>query len=78
MSQQQLATALGMHSKGYISRIERGLAAPIKLALEIERLSDGAVSALELVGNEDAELLRDFVARSNGKPGLPATPAGRA
>lgn len=59
LTQAQLAKALGLRSKGYLSVIERGEEpCPLKLALQIEKLSCGTVPALSLVGPEDAKLLR--------------------
>ncbi|MGZ3272407.1 MAG: helix-turn-helix domain-containing protein [Caulobacteraceae bacterium] len=57
LSQQQAAAALGLRSKGYFSRIETGVAVcPLKLALKIEKWSDGAVRAADLCP-DDADLL---------------------
>jgi transcriptional regulator with XRE-family HTH domain len=64
LSQAQFAEALGVCSKGYISRLERGRQAwPLKLALTLENLSEGQVSALTLVDAGDAALLKSFAAR---------------
>lgn len=59
LTQEQLASELGLVSKGYVSRIETGdVRAPIKLALQIERWSGGEVRAVELLSPEDAGLLQ--------------------
>lgn len=58
LSQEQAANELGLGSKGYISSIESGTwRCPLKLALKIERWSDGAVPADGLVSDEDRALL---------------------
>jgi len=55
-SQEDLAKALGLRSKSYISRLERKPgSASLRLALKIERFSDGLVQASTLSG-EAAEL----------------------
>lgn len=57
LTQSELAKHLGLKSKGYVSRIETGAAAcPLKLALKIEKLSGGEVTAASLCP-EAAELL---------------------
>ncbi|MBP6876580.1 MAG: helix-turn-helix transcriptional regulator [Phenylobacterium sp.] len=56
MSQAQLARLLGLNSKGYISCIERRVQrCPLHLALKIERISGGLVTAASL-SPEAAEL----------------------
>lgn len=65
LSQQQVARALGLQSKGSVSDIIRGRhKCPLKLALEIDRWSGGEVPALTLVDAGDAALLRSFAARA--------------
>jgi len=67
LTQEEVAGALGFKrgSKGYFSRLERGLEAwPLRLALQVERWSAGAVTAASLVSPADRDLLADFVARS--------------
>jgi len=55
------AAAVGIKSKGYISRIESGLdPAGLRLAIRIQRFSEGAVPAIDLVTPEDRELLEYF------------------
>lgn len=69
LSQRDVATALGLRSKGYVSDIERGReSCPIKLALQIDDWSNGEVSALSLVDPEDRALLRQFIARAATSP----------
>ena len=63
LSQEQLAAELGK-SKSYVSMLETGGAnggvyAPLRLALQIELWSAGAVPAESLLSPEDAQLLRD-------------------
>jgi transcriptional regulator with XRE-family HTH domain len=49
LTQQQLAEAVGLRSKGYISAIESGReACSLRLALKLERLSDGELKAGDL------------------------------
>jgi transcriptional regulator with XRE-family HTH domain len=58
ISQQQLADALGIRSKGHISNIESGFEpAGLRLALQIEAWSDGVVPADSLLSPADAALL---------------------
>ena len=57
LSQAEFAAALGLRSKSYVSELERGRQKyPLKLALKIEQLSDGAVPAASLCPDA-AELL---------------------
>ena len=61
-SQQQLAAALGLRSKGSISFIESGLRpAGLLVALRIQRLSAGRVLAVDLVAGEERELLASAI-----------------
>ena len=63
-----VASALGLASRGYMSALETGSADwPIKLALEVEVWSRGAVRATELVNASDALLLQAAI--ENGKGG---------
>ena len=50
------AERLGLSSKGYVSDLERGASCSVKVALEIERLSGGRISASSL--HPDVELVR--------------------
>lgn len=82
-TQAQMARDLGLRSKGYLSHIANGREdCPLKLALKIEDLTQGNVTALSLVDAADAELLRRFAARfalASGADILDiATPGGRA
>lgn len=53
----QLASNLGLTSKGHASDIERGAAkCSVRVALELERLSGGSLVASEL--NADVALVR--------------------
>lgn len=64
LSQTQLAQELGLRSKGYISRIEnRTQACPLRLALKIERFTEGQVTARSLCA-EAGELLATAQARA--------------
>jgi transcriptional regulator with XRE-family HTH domain len=58
LTQQQLATAVGLRSKSYISRLETGAGPPasLRLALRIERFSDGLVSASSLCPDAEPDL----------------------
>jgi len=51
------ATALGLKSKGYAFDIEKGAVPSVKVALEIERLSEGRINAADL--NPDVARVRD-------------------
>lgn len=48
LSQEEFARQLGLSSKGHISDIERLNRCSPKIALEIERLSEGRISAAEI------------------------------
>jgi transcriptional regulator with XRE-family HTH domain len=64
---EQLAVELGLKpsSKGFLSRIENGEeACPLRLALGIERWSNGEVLAAEIVTDDDAALLGNALARA--------------
>ncbi len=57
LTQSDLAKLLGLRSKGYVSRIETGATpCPLRLALKIEKLTGGQVTAGSL-SPEAAELL---------------------
>ena len=57
LTQLELARALGLRSKSYISRLETGAGpASLRLALRIEQFSDGQVRAADLCPG-DADLL---------------------
>lgn len=61
LSQDEAAAevGLGSGSKGYFSRIERGLErCPLRLALRFERWSGGKIPAESLVTEDDRELLK--------------------
>jgi len=79
LTQTQFASAFGLRSKGHWSRIERGLeACPIKLALRIEEMSDGSISATSIVEPEDAQLLTSFADRAVARERSLAPTSGRA
>jgi DNA-binding transcriptional regulator YdaS (Cro superfamily) len=48
LSQEDFALRIGLSSKSHISEIERANKCSPKIALEIERLSEGKVSAAEI------------------------------
>lgn len=48
ISQEEFARLVGLKSKGHVSDIERLNACSPRIALEIEKLSDGAISAASL------------------------------
>lgn len=50
ISQGEFALKLGLKSKGHISEIEKANRCSPKIALEIERLSDGVISADSISG----------------------------
>jgi transcriptional regulator with XRE-family HTH domain len=57
LTQEQAAAAIGLKSKGYFSRLERGLEpVPLRLALKIQSWSGGKVTAVTL-RPQDADLL---------------------
>lgn len=58
-TQEQLGEAVGIRSKGYVSRIERGLEqCSLRVALRIEHLSGGQVTAASLRPSDAALLAR--------------------
>lgn len=58
ISQTEMASRVGLKSKGYYSRVEQGLDTPsIKVALAIETETEGAVRAHDL--NPDVALVRE-------------------
>lgn len=48
ISLEDLARRIGIRSKSYLSEVERGRPASLKVALKIERISDGRVTAASL------------------------------
>ena len=57
LSQEAFAEEIGLASKGHVSQLERGALRPsVRVALGIERLSDGRLRA-ELL-NDDVRLVR--------------------
>ena len=69
LSQQDVATALGLKSKGQISSLESGTwDFTLRLALEVEVWSGGEVTALSLLKGADRELLRRAIAREAAAP----------
>lgn len=59
LSQNEFAAKIGLTSKGHMSEIERGKAQPsVRVALEIERLSEGRLPAASL--NDDVALVEKF------------------
>jgi transcriptional regulator with XRE-family HTH domain len=65
LSQQQVAEQLGFSSKAYISGLESGdVICSLRMALTIERWSDGEVRALDILPQEDAKLLRAALDRA--------------
>lgn len=52
----EAAAAFGIKSKGYLSEIERGQRCSVATALEIERVTGGAINAADL--NPDIALMR--------------------
>lgn len=64
LSQAQLAESVGLRSKAYISRLESGVQpCSIRLALQLEELSEGVVPAETLVTDDDSALLGRFLQR---------------
>lgn len=64
LSQSALAERLGLRSKASINMIENGhRAASLKVALQLDELSEGRVPAPELVNREEQALLIGFVNR---------------
>lgn len=57
LSQQGFADLLGLSSKSYVCELENSGKCSVRVALEIERLSDGKISAETL--NPDVKLVRE-------------------
>ena len=55
LSLEQAAAKFGIASKGYLSEIENGARCSVSVALEIERVTDGAICAATL--NPDIALV---------------------
>lgn len=68
LSQEAFAKAVGLASKGYVSDLETAddPRCSVKVALEIEKLSEGKISAASL--NPDVGLVRS----RDGSPGVSA------
>ena len=66
---EEVATQLGLRSKGHVSDIESGAQSPsLRLALQIEAWSGGEVSAASLLSPEDADLLAHHRRLSAAQP----------
>lgn len=48
LNQEAFASLIGLKSKGQVSELENGAAPSIRVALEIERVSSGALKAAEM------------------------------
>lgn len=60
LSQEQCALELGLTSKGHISGIEGGSQpASLRLGLQIQIWSAGAIQAVDVVSADDRRLLQD-------------------
>ena len=55
LSQEEFAARVGLSSKSYVSEIEAGARCSVRVALEIERLSEGQIAAASL--NPDVGLV---------------------
>jgi len=62
LSQEAFAARVGLRSKGHVSTLERTGLASLRVALEIERLSEGRIDASTL--NPDVALVRKFTAEA--------------
>lgn len=56
LTQEQFAQRVGLASKGYVSELEASGKCSVRVALEIERLSEGRIAAETL--NPDVGLVR--------------------
>lgn len=64
LSLEAFAARIGVASKGYVSKIERGVETPsVNVALAIEKLSDGRIDAGEL--NSDVKASRQSIPPEN-------------
>lgn len=61
LTQADVAEALGLSGKSYVSLIEGGAPTPIRLALKIQLWSRGEVPAAGLVSEADAALLQAVI-----------------
>jgi len=65
LSLTDFAERVGLSSKGYASQLERGeVTCSVKIALEIERLSNGRIAASGL--NPDVALVEEAIAARSG------------
>lgn len=62
LSQEAFAARVGLKSKGHVSTLERTGVASVRVALAIERLSDGRIKAADL--NPDVALVESFRAEA--------------
>jgi transcriptional regulator with XRE-family HTH domain len=62
LSQEQFAALLGLKSKGHVSNLERGERPSVRVALELERLSEGRLRAADL--NPDVAMVEQFRAEA--------------
>jgi transcriptional regulator with XRE-family HTH domain len=64
-SLEAVAAAIGLTSKGYLSRLERGSTPwPLELALRVEEWSAGEVRAVDLLEPAKAALLEGAIRRA--------------
>lgn len=69
-TQERLAAALGVESKGYISSLENGSKPwPMELALKMQLVSDGAVPARSLLPKDKRDLLDQVIAQAPAAAG---------
>jgi len=67
LSQEAFAARVGLASKGHVCNIESGkIGASVRVALEIERLSDGEIPASDL--NPDVALVTQHIAANDTAP----------
>ena len=65
LSLAEAARELGLASKGYLSRLEKGVTPwPLHIALRVEDWSGGEVPAVDHLSAEQAQLLRAWAARA--------------
>lgn len=58
LTQDAFAALIGLKSKGHVSEIENGQTPSIRVALEIERVSEGVLKAADL--NADVALVDQY------------------
>jgi DNA-binding XRE family transcriptional regulator len=66
LSQEAFAPLIGLGSKSHVCALENGVKPSVRVALAIERVSGGRISAADL--NEDVALVRAALPANDSQP----------